>query len=250
MKVGVIGLGAMGMGAARNLVQKGHAVTGCDLREPARVVLVTARGEAVAGTAELPADLEAVIILVVNSAQTDDVLFGPQGLATRLAPGTVVICSSTVAPEFARATERRLADAGLLMLDAPVSGGKAGAESGAVTVMGSGSPAAFAKAEPVLAAIAGKVFRLGDAAGAGSTVKMINQLLAGVHIAAAAEAMAFGIRAGADPRTLYEVICTSAGNSWMCRTGCRTSWRATTRRSRLRASSSRISGSCSTRRGG
>ncbi len=84
-----------------------------------------------------------------------------------------------------------------------------------MTVMGSGAPAAFARAQPVLDAIAGKVFRLGDEAGVGSTVKMVNQLLAGVHIAAAAEAMALGIRAGADPRTLYDVITVSAGNSWM-----------------------------------
>ena len=84
-----------------------------------------------------------------------------------------------------------------------------------MTVMGSGSEAAFAKAAPVLDAIAAKVWRLGDAAGVGSTVKMVNQLLAGVHIATAAEAMALGIRAGADPKTLFDVITTSAGNSWM-----------------------------------
>ncbi|MGA9865940.1 MAG: NAD-binding protein, partial [Acetobacteraceae bacterium] len=94
-------------------------------------------------------------------------------------------------------------------------GGRAGAEAGTMTVMGSGAPAAFARAQPVLDAIAGKVFRLGEAAGIGSTVKMVNQLLAGVHIAAAAEALALGIRAGADPRTLYDVIAVSAGNSWM-----------------------------------
>ena len=90
-----------------------------------------------------------------------------------------------------------------------------GAEGGRLTIMASGAPAAFAKAEPALAAMAGKVYRLGDEPGIGSTVKAVNQLLAGVHIAAAAEAMAFGVRAGADPRTLFEVISNSAGNSWM-----------------------------------
>ena len=84
-----------------------------------------------------------------------------------------------------------------------------------MTVMASGPDAAFAHAQPLLDAIAGKVWRLGQAHGAGSTVKMVNQLLAGVHIAAAAEAMALGIRAGADPQTLFDVITTSAGNSWM-----------------------------------
>jgi 3-hydroxyisobutyrate dehydrogenase len=101
------------------------------------------------------------------------------------------------------------------MLDAPVSGGSVAARGGTMTVMASGSEAAFAKAEPVLEAIAGKVWRLGPEIGAGSTVKMVNQLLAGVHIATAAEAMALGIRAGADPQTLFDVISTSAGSSWM-----------------------------------
>ena len=214
MKVAVIGLGTMGMGAARNLLAKGHQVIGCDVRESARAALAEAGGM----TATSPAGLgeaEAVLVLVVNAAQEEEVLFGPQGCAPHLARGSVVICSSTVAPAFARAMEERLSQAGLLMLDAPVSGGRAGAEAGTMTVMGSGAPAAFDRAKPVLDAIAGTVFRLGDQAGIGSTVKMVNQLLAGVHIAAAAEALALGIRAGADPRTLYEVISASAGSSWM-----------------------------------
>jgi putative dehydrogenase len=127
----------------------------------------------------------------------------------------VVIMSVTVAPEFARALAKRLAERGIEMLDAPVSGGAAKAAQGQMTIMASGTPAAFAKAERVLSAIAQKVYRLGDEAGPGSTVKMINQLLAGVHIAAATEAMALGIKAGADPATLYEVISNSAGSSWM-----------------------------------
>ncbi len=215
MRVGVIGLGTMGFGAAVNLAKHGHHVTGCDLRGPARDALVAAGGAAVASPAALPERLEAVLILVVNAEQEDEVLFGPAGCAARLPRGAVVICSSTVAPAAARRLETRLVEMGLLMLDAPVSGGKAGAEAGTMTVMASGSAAAFEKAAPVLEAISGKVWRLGDAAGIGSTVKMVNQLLAGVHIATAAEALALGIRAGADPASLYDVICSSAGNSWM-----------------------------------
>ena len=101
------------------------------------------------------------------------------------------------------------------MLDGPVSGGAAKAASGEMTIMASGTAEVFAKCESVFKAIATKVYRLGDAPGAGSRIKMINQLLAGVHIAAAAEAMALGIKAGADPEVLYEVICNSAGGSWM-----------------------------------
>jgi 3-hydroxyisobutyrate dehydrogenase len=215
MNVGVIGLGTMGMGAALNLTRKGHQVTGCDLRDAARAELVSAGAAAVASAAELPGDTEAVVVFVVNAAQTEDVLFGAQGCLGQLNKGAVTLCCATIAPEAARALDAKIAAAGFLMLDAPVSGGKVGAHAGTMTVMASGSEAAFAKALPVLEAISGKVWRLGDRAGIGSTVKMVNQLLAGVHIATAAEALALGIRAGADPRALFEVICSSAGNSWM-----------------------------------
>ena len=215
MKVGVIGLGSMGMGAALNLVKHGHEVHGCELREAARAELAQAGGHAVTRAADLPAGLEALIGFVVNAAQANDVLFGPEGCAAGLPKGAVVLCCTTVAPDAARALEARLAEAGLLLLDAPVSGGAVGARGGSMTVMASGAPEAFAVAEPVLAAIASKVWRLGDAAGIGSTVKMVNQLLAGVHIATAAEALALGIRAGADPQALFDVISSSAGSSWM-----------------------------------
>jgi 3-hydroxyisobutyrate dehydrogenase-like beta-hydroxyacid dehydrogenase len=215
MKVAVIGLGTMGMGAALNLVRKGHQVTGCDVRESARVELAAAGGSAVASAAEVPADAEAVVVFVVNAAQTEDVLFGAQGCLGRIRKGAVVLCCATIAPEAARALEGKITAAGFLMLDAPVSGGKAGAQAGSMTVMASGAEAAFAKAHPVLDAISGKVWRLGDKAGVGSTVKMVNQLLAGVHIATAAEALALGIRAGADPQALFDVISSSAGRSWM-----------------------------------
>ncbi len=163
----------------------------------------------------MPDDLEVLALFVVNQAQVEAVLFGPAGVVPRLPRGAVVLCCTTVAPEAARALAARLDGQGLLMLDAPVSGGAAAARAGAMNVLASGPPEAFARAEPVLEAIAGKIWRLGDEAGAGSTVKMVNQLLAGVHIAAAAEALALGIRAGADPQTLFEVISASAGSSWM-----------------------------------
>ena len=215
MRVAVIGLGSMGMGAALNLVRKGHEVFGCEIREAAREELITAGGRASANPAEIPGDTEAVIVFVVNAAQADEVLFGPTGCAANLQPGTVILMCTTIAPEAARALDKKITAAGLLMLDAPVSGGAVGAKTGAMTVMGAGSEAAFERAGPVLDAIATKVWRLGDTPGTGSTVKMVNQLLAGVHIAAAGEAMALGIRAGADPQTLFEVISGSAGSSWM-----------------------------------
>src|SRR5438067_13498315 len=126
MKVGVIGLGSMGMGAAVNLAAKGHEVIGCDLREAARAELRHSGGAAVERAAELPDDVAAVLVFVVSAAQAEDVMFGPDGCAPRLREGAVVICSTTIAPEAARSLAARLAARGLGMLDAPVSGGAAG----------------------------------------------------------------------------------------------------------------------------
>jgi len=215
MRVGVIGLGTMGMGAAINLLRKGHVVTGCEVRAEARAAFAAEGGAVVASPDALPADTEAVVVFVINAAQTEQVLFGENGCLPRFQRGGVVLCCATIAPEAARALGRKIEAAGFLMLDTPVSGGAVGARAGSMTVMGSGPDAAFAQATPVLEAISNKVWRLGSEVGVGSTVKMVNQLLAGVHIATAAEALALGIRAGADPKTLFEVISESAGSSWM-----------------------------------
>ncbi len=216
MRVAVIGLGSMGMGAALNLLKApGLETTGVDPREAARAEFAEAGGSAVARAADLPDGTEAVLVLVVNAAQARAALFGPEGAAPRLAPGAALVVSVTMAPDDARRLSAEADAAGLLYLDAPVSGGAAGARAGAMTVMASGSEAAFARARPVLDAVAKKVWRLGAEPGLGSTVKVVHQLLAGVHIAAAAEAMALGIRAGVDPRRLYKVVTGAAGNSWM-----------------------------------
>ncbi|HEY1999595.1 L-threonate dehydrogenase [Paraburkholderia sp.] len=214
-KVGVIGLGAMGLGVARSLLRAGFQVHACDLRSAVLQGFVAEGGMGCASPAELGAQCETVITLVVNAAQTEAVLFGSEGAVAQMKPGSVVIASATVAPDFAVALGKRVEAAGLLMLDAPVSGGAARAAAGEMTMMTSGPAAAYAACEPVLAAIAAKVYRLGDAHGIGSKVKVINQLLAGVHIAAAAEAMALGLREGVDAEALYDVITHSAGNSWM-----------------------------------
>jgi 3-hydroxyisobutyrate dehydrogenase len=139
----------------------------------------------------------------------------PKRPINHLKPGSVFVMCSTVDPAFSVGLEKTLNAKGLLYIDAPISGGAAKAASGQMTMMTAGTPEAYAKAEPFLNAMAAKVYKLGDCAGAGSKVKIINQLLAGVHIAAAAEAMALGLREGVDPDALYEVITHSAGNSWM-----------------------------------
>ncbi len=213
--LGVIGLGSMGMGAAQSALRKGVPTWGCDPRAEARAAFEQAGGRAVASATELAPHCDVVLVLVVNAAQTEDVLFGAQGIARLLKRGAVVVASATVDPAKPPQWEARLAEHGVFLIDGPVSGGARKAAAGQMTVMASGKPEAFATAGAVLDAFAGKVYRLGDQAGLGSTVKMVNQHLAGVHIATACEAMALGIRAGADPHQLYEVICNSAGMSWM-----------------------------------
>ncbi|MDO8387987.1 MAG: NAD(P)-dependent oxidoreductase, partial [Polaromonas sp.] len=212
---GVIGLGAMGSGMAASLRRAGYPVQVFDVRTEVAAAFAQEGGTACASLAELGAACDVVVSVVVNAAQTEAVLFGPGGCAAAMKPGSVFVMCSTVDPNWSMALEKRLNDWGLLYIDAPISGGAAKAASGEMTMMTSGAPQAYARAEALLDAMAARVYKLGDAAGAGSKVKIINQLLAGVHIAAAAEAMALGLREGVDAAALYEVITHSAGNSWM-----------------------------------
>ena len=213
--LGVVGLGSMGFGAAMTALRNGVATVGLDTRAEARERFAREGGRVTDSLAALGAQCDAVVVLVVTAAQTEEVLFGADGLIDTMQRGSVVIASATVDPSLPPGWQQRLAQRGLWLIDAPVSGGAVKAAAGQMTVMASGAPEAFAAAGALLDAIAGKVYRLGDRPGIGSTVKMVNQHLAGVHIAAACEAMALGMRAGADARSLYEVICNSAGMSWM-----------------------------------
>ena len=213
--VGVIGLGAMGSGMARSLRRHGHAVRVFDVRAEAAQAFAAEGGVACTTLTDLAQQCQVIISVVVNAAQTEAVLFGESGCAAAMAPGSVWVMCSTVDPNWSMALEARLATLGILYIDAPISGGAAKAASGEMTMMTAGVPAAYAAVGPLLDDMAAKVYRLGDCAGAGSKVKIINQLLAGVHIAAAAEAMALGLREGVDAAALYEVITHSAGNSWM-----------------------------------
>jgi L-threonate 2-dehydrogenase len=219
LSVGVIGLGAMGMGMAQSLRRAGHVVNVFDVRAEVAQKFAAEGGVACASLADIAKASDVLVSVVVNAAQTESVLMGDgtaaSGCIQHLKPGSVFVMCSTVDPAFSVGLEKTLNAKRLLYIDAPISGGAAKAASGQMTMMTAGTPEAYAKAEPFLNAMAAKVYKLGDSAGAGSKVKIINQLLAGVHIAAAAEAMALGLREGVDPDALYEVITHSAGNSWM-----------------------------------
>ncbi len=211
----VIGLGSMGRGAAHSLLRAGIETHAFDLRREALTDFAAAGGRAHETAAAAVTGVEVVFLFVVNSDQADDVLFGAGGAVAAARPSTVFAISVTQDPTRTEDQARRLAAAGMLCLDAPVSGGSAKAMSGEMTVMASGSAQAFDRAATPLAAIAGRVFRLGERPGAASKMKMINQLLAGVHIAATAEAMVLAAAAGLDLDEVIAVIRDSAGMSWM-----------------------------------
>ncbi|UVC17792.1 L-threonate dehydrogenase [Mesorhizobium onobrychidis] len=215
LRVAVIGLGSMGFGMATSLRRAGFEVTGFDVNDQmvARFVATGGRGAQTPAQAAQAADV--VVSVVVNAAQTEAILFGADGVAETMPEGAVFVSSATMDPDVARNLAARLETTGRLYLDAPISGGSVRAAEGALTVLASGSAAAFAKARPALDAMAAKLYELGDEPGVGAAFKMINQLLAGVHIAAASEAVAFAARQGLDIRKVYEVITASAGNSWM-----------------------------------
>ncbi len=211
MKVALYGLGSMGLGMARSLLAAGHFVHGHDVRHEAVAALVEAGGmDAPAGDGA--EDWDAVVLVVVNADQMSAVL---DTVEARLKQGALVLGCATVAPDRAQAFETRLGTRGLLYLDAPISGGAAKAAEGQLTMMVSGAEGALSVARPLLDAMAETVFEMGDRAGPASAMKLVNQHLAGIHIAAMGEAMVMGAKLGVAPARTLEVISRCAGTSWM-----------------------------------
>lgn len=215
MPVGVVGAGAMGMGIVASLVRNGYPVTVRDIAATARDDAV-ARGAALAAT---PADLARAcpvfFMVVVDATQMEDVLFGPGGAAAAMGPGHVAIASSTVAPGDVARLAQRLAATGARLVDAPISGGPQRAHDGTMSMMAAADTATLDRCAPLFAAVAARVFRVGTKAGDGARFKVINNMLAGINLAAAAEAMALAARAGLDPALVLDVVGASSGASWI-----------------------------------
>jgi 3-hydroxyisobutyrate dehydrogenase len=212
--IAFVGLGAMGAPMAENLVKRQFRVTGFDMRESARDALVAAGGYGAGSAAEAAAGAEALVLMVVNAAQARSVLFEAGALAA-LAPGAVVMLMATCPPGEVEAIAAEVVKSGRHFVDSPVSGGVVGARAATLTIMVGAPDDAFALAKPVLEAMGDKVFHVGDKAGQGAVVKTVNQLLCGVHIAAAAEALSLAEKAGVDGRVLFEIMGGSAASSWM-----------------------------------
>ncbi|WP_299624385.1 L-threonate dehydrogenase [uncultured Tateyamaria sp.] len=213
-RTAVIGLGSMGYGMAQSCLAAGHETYGFDVAD-APMARFRTEGGVPGALADVAGQLDAAMVVVLNAAQTESVLFGENGIAPLMRKGAVVVACATVPPAFAKEMEARCSALGVHYLDAPISGGSIKAASGQLSVMAAGTAEAFAAAHPVLEATAETVFELGDTAGPGSAMKAVNQLLAGVHIAAMAEALTFGMTQGVTPEKFVEVISKCAGSSWM-----------------------------------
>jgi 3-hydroxyisobutyrate dehydrogenase len=213
MKAAVIGLGSMGSGMASSLARAGFTISGFDQR-PETLDRFSV-GKAASSAREAALDAEVVVIVVVNAEQTETVLFDNGGVIAAMRPDAVVVSCATMAPDRARFLAAAVEATGRLYVDAPISGGAARAAEGELTILASGSAKALGRAGPALDAMSAKTYILGDEAGIGSSFKIVNQLLAGVHIAAACEAIVFAKTLGLNLEKVYEVITASAGNSWM-----------------------------------
>lgn len=209
-----IGLGMMGQGMARNMLSKGIALRGFDLNAAARTRFANFGGTACVTAALAAQGCDMVFVMVQTAAQARQVLFA-DGVAAALNPQSVIVLCSTISASDMRRISAEVAAIGHDLLAAPVSGGQVGADAGTLTIMASGPERAMKKALPALQAVAKKVHQLGTDPGLGATYKVVHQLAAGVHLVAAAELMALGVKAGCDPHKLYEIVSSSAGNSWM-----------------------------------
>ncbi|GMQ11551.1 hypothetical protein CsSME_00054150 [Camellia sinensis var. sinensis] len=216
-RIGFIGLGAMGFGMATHLLRSNFCVIAYDVYKPTLSQFANEGGLIGSSPAGVSKDVDVLVIMVTNEAQAESVLYGDLGAVSALPSGASVIISSTVSPAYVSQLERRLQNEpkDLKLVDAPVSGGVKRASMGTLTIIASGTDEALKHSGSVLSALSEKLYVIKGGCGAGSGVKMVNQLLAGVHIASAAEAMAFGARLGLNTRLLFDVITNSGGTSWM-----------------------------------
>lgn len=211
-KVGFVGLGKMGLPMALRLLDAGHEVIGCDLRDTVRGGFEKRGGQWAATPAEVASQCETVFVSLPTPAVVERVATGPQGLAEGGRMKTYVDLSTT-GPQMAKKVAAELGKRGIVALDAPVSGGIAGAAKGTLSIMASGPKDAFEKVSPLFECFGKKPFYVGEAAGGGQLMKLINNLLSATTLAASCEALAFGMKGGLDPEVMLTVLNASTGRS-------------------------------------
>jgi 3-hydroxyisobutyrate dehydrogenase len=212
---GVVGIGNMGLAMVERLHGRGQEVAVRDLRADREALAIAAGARVCATPAALAQATKVVIVAVVDAAQTEAVLFGSDGVASAASPGLCVVLCPTIAPESVASFAARLEALGVDWIEAPMSGGPARARAGTMSLMVACRDGVFARHEALLAALADPVFRLGERAGDGARTKLVNNLLAAVNLAGAAEALALAERVGLDPGRTLDVIERSSGQSWI-----------------------------------
>ena len=213
MNIAFIGLGNMGLPMALNLVKGGHAVTGFDLSRSQMDSLVAAGGKVAANAAATAVGAEVVITMLPASKHVESVYLGDGGLVSNAPSACLFVDCSTISPASARKVAKAASDRGFQMVDAPVSGGTAGAQAGTLTFMVGGPLDALARAKPLLEKMGKNIFHAGDS-GAGQTVKVCNNMLLGILMVGTSEALRLGIANGLDPKVLSEIMSKSSGRNW------------------------------------
>lgn len=217
--IGFIGLGNMGLPMAKNLVAAGHGVTGFDLSDDAKAALQEAGGKSADTIAAAVADAEIIVSMLPAGTHVSAVYTGADGVLANAKAGALLIDSSTIDVDTARAVSAAATNAGFTMVDAPVSGGVGGAAAGTLTFMVGGSAAGFAAAKPVLDIMGGNIFHAGDA-GNGQVAKICNNMLLGISMIGTAEAFMLGEKLGLDAQTLFDISSTASGQCWSMTSYC------------------------------
>jgi len=214
--LGVIGVGNMGLPMLQALQRAGFAVIARDLRSAAEAAARAAGARVAASAGELAAQCDMILVVVVDAAQIEDALFRePDPASAGWRPGTVVALCSTIGPQDAERLAASIAAAGAVALDAPISGGPLRAAAGQLSLMLAAPDAVIERAAPVLAALADKCFHISQRPGDGARMKLVNNLLAGINLAAGAEVLAMGESLGLDAHTMLAVLGASSGQSWI-----------------------------------
>jgi 3-hydroxyisobutyrate dehydrogenase len=218
-RIGFIGLGNMGLPMAQNLIKAGHAVTGLDISKAQIDKLVEAGGKAAGSVRDAASGVDIVITMLPAGAQVRDVYLGNDGVVATASQGALLIDSSTIDVETARAMSNVAQGNGLAMLDAPVSGGVGGAQGGTLTFMVGGPDAAFERAKPILEQM-GKTIVHAGGAGNGQAAKICNNMILGVSMIAVSEAFVLAEKLGLDAQKLFDISSKSSGQCWSMTSYC------------------------------
>ncbi|MEW6662508.1 MAG: NAD(P)-dependent oxidoreductase [Bacillota bacterium] len=217
MRIGYIGLGKMGKPMVLNLLKAGYGVTVTDINLQVRAELESFGAKSASSPREVAAASEIIITSLPTPQIVEQVVMGDDGVLAGAKAGTVLVDMSTVTPETIRKIALAATPKEVRVLDAPVSGGEAGAKAATLTIIVGGEQETFEKCRPILEVLGKKIYHVGDV-GAGQAVKLINQLLFGINVAALGEALVLGVKAGIKPQTMFEILSESAGNSYALQT--------------------------------